>query len=63
MDQIDENLLSKESKKDLIKDIKELEKNIDNKEKFGSKFTEFIGKTGLIINIISPYIDLLTKFL
>ncbi len=63
LDQIDENLLSKESKQDLIKDIKELEKNIDNKEKFGSKFTEFIGKTGSIINIISPYIDLLTKFL
>lgn len=60
---IDRDLISDELKADLIKDVKELESIKNNKAKFGMKFTEFIGKTGSIIQIISPYIELLSKFI
>lgn len=63
LNEIDETSMSTDLKNELIKDINDLEKFKDDKNKFGPKFTDFVGKTGAIINVIAPYIDLLTKFL
>lgn len=35
----------------------------ENKVKFGEVFSEFIGKAGSIMTVVSPFIELLTKFL